>query len=50
VRLLTDLDGKIHAAAGIAPEKTSVALLDTPNSLPAFLIEPNAKRELTPLR
>jgi hypothetical protein len=46
VRLLTDLDGKIRGAAGIAPEKTKVVLQGVSSEQPAFFIEPNAKVKL----
>ena len=46
VRLLTDLDGKILGAAGIAPEKTKVVLQGVSSEQPAFFIEPNAKVKL----
>ena len=46
VRLLTDLDGKIRGAAGIAPEKTKVVLQGVSSEQPAFFIEPNAKLKL----
>jgi hypothetical protein len=46
VRLLTDLDGNIRGAAGIAPEKTKVVLQGVSSEQPAFFIEPNAKVKL----
>jgi len=46
VRLLTDLDGKILGAAGIAPEKTKIVLQGVSSEQPAFSIEPNAKVKL----
>jgi hypothetical protein len=46
VRLLTDLDGNIRGAAGIAPEKTKVVLQGVSSEQPAFFIEPNAKLKL----
>ena len=46
VRLLTDLDGKILGAAGIAPVKTKIVLQGVSSEQPAFFIEPNAKVKL----
>ena len=46
VRLLTDLDGNIRGAAGIAPVKTKIVLQGVSSEQPAFSIEPNAKVKL----
>jgi len=46
IRLLTDFDGNINAAIGIASEKTNVVLHRTSGEQPPFSIEPNAKLEL----
>jgi hypothetical protein len=46
VRLLTDLDGKIRGAAGIAPVKTKIVLQGVSSEQPAFSLEPNAKVKL----
>jgi hypothetical protein len=49
VRLLTDLDGKIHSAIGIAPETTSV-LLPHASRNQTFSIEPDAKIDFAAMR
>jgi hypothetical protein len=46
VRLLTALDGKLHAAVGIAEERSTVALRETGKTERRFKIEPNARMPL----
>ncbi|MGB6431211.1 MAG: hypothetical protein WBF06_11535, partial [Candidatus Acidiferrales bacterium] len=46
VRLLTDLDGNIHAATGIAPEVTNVEIRCFASHAQRFSVEPNARIEL----
>jgi mannosylglycerate hydrolase MGH1-like protein len=45
VRLLTDAEGKIHIAAGIAPQTTRVVVLNSSARAPAFSIQPNETLE-----
>jgi hypothetical protein len=45
VRILTDVDGNMNGAVGIAPEKTNVVLHGTQIDKPPFLIEPNENWE-----
>jgi hypothetical protein len=50
VRLLTDLNGNIRGATGIAPETTSVLLSHASNHEQTFSIAPNAKIDFAALR
>jgi hypothetical protein len=50
VRLLTDLDGNIRSATGIAPETTSVVLTHASTHAQTFSIEPNATIDFAALR
>jgi len=49
VRLLTDLDGKLRGAVGIAPDATSVVLQNTLERDRRFSITPNAKVDVAHL-
>ncbi|MGB6546119.1 MAG: hypothetical protein WBE97_10910, partial [Candidatus Acidiferrales bacterium] len=44
VRLLSDLDGNIHTATGIASEKTKVVLNESRHDMRPLSIEPNEWR------
>jgi hypothetical protein len=50
VRLLTDLNGNIRSATGIAPETTSVLLSHASNRKQTFSIEPNATIDFAALQ
>jgi hypothetical protein len=50
VRLLTDLNGNIRGATGIAPETTSVLLSHASNRKQTFSIEPNATIDFAALQ
>jgi hypothetical protein len=50
VRLLTDLNGNIRSATGIAPETTSVLLSHASNHEQTFSIAPNATIDFAALR